>query len=309
MANRPVRQHHRVEAALAQIVDDLLHRHHRTLGGEHGFLLHAEHALDQHIAGLVGALRMDHRHVRPVRRYRRQLLAGERASHALDLGIHLRQIAADIAAEDGAGQTGGARLIGVGHGGVRMLFQFQLLRPAVFHGIAETVQRADARIAAPRKDELVDAAHADQLVVDQVRRHADQSEMFAALADDLVAGGMRNEVGEAFQRHRVAVANGGLDGFGERRNTRHTVLLPGCGPVFTAPPRTGSNGAMLRLTADFKRSSRTWSSQVRFTRPAAIDRFAQRPRTGSESDDASNYGLSLNEPRPAFDWMPRMRGA
>ncbi len=58
------------------------------------------------------------------------------------------------------------------------------------------------------KTSLVDAAHADQLVVDQVRRHADQRQMLAALADDLVAGGMRNEMGEAFQRHRVAVADG-----------------------------------------------------------------------------------------------------
>jgi hypothetical protein len=49
-----------------------------------------------------------------------------------------------------------------------------------------------------------------------------------------VTGGMRNKVRKAFQRHRVAVANSGLDGFGERRNTRHAVLLPGCGTVFTA---------------------------------------------------------------------------
>ena len=149
VANRPVRQYHRIEAAAPEIIHDLLHRHHRTFGGEHGFLLHAEHALDQHIAGSVGALGVDHRHVRPVRRYRRQLLAGERAGHPLDLGIHLRQVAADIAAENGARQPGRAGLIGIGHGGVRMLFQFQLLRPAVFHGIAESMQRADARIATP----------------------------------------------------------------------------------------------------------------------------------------------------------------
>jgi hypothetical protein len=50
--------------------------------------------------------------------------------------------------------------------------------------------------------------------------------MLAALADDLMAGGMRNKVGEAFQRHRVAVANGILDGFGKRRNTRHADCFP-----------------------------------------------------------------------------------
>jgi len=174
-----------------------------------------------------------------VRRDRRQLLAGERTNHALDLGIHLRQVAADITAENRARQPGRAGLVGIGHGGMRVLFQFQLLRPAVLDRIAEAVQRADARIAAPRENKLVDAAHADELVVDQVRRHADQSETLAALADDFVAGGMRNKVREAFQRHRVAIANSGLDGLGERRNTRHAILLPGYGTVFTAGHRQG----------------------------------------------------------------------
>ena len=41
--------------------------------------------------------------------------------------------------------------------------------------------------------------------------------MLAALADDLVAGGMRDQMGEAFHRHRVAVADGGFHGLGERQ--------------------------------------------------------------------------------------------
>ena len=197
-----------------------------------------------HVAGAVGALRVDHRDVRPVRRNGGELFAGERAGDALDLGIHLRQVAADIAAEHRAGQARGARLVGVGHGGVRMLLDFELVRPAVLDRVAETMQRADARIAAPGKHQLVGAAHADELVVDQVRRHADQRQVLAALADDLVAGGMGNEMGEAFHRHRVAVADGGLDGFGERRNTRHARLLPGCGTVFTAGHRQGQMAEM-----------------------------------------------------------------
>ena len=115
-----------------------------------------------------------------------------------------------------------------------MFFQFELLRPAVLDRVAETIKRADAWVAAPGKNQLVDAAHADELVVDQVRRHAYQRKALAALADDFVPRGMRNKVGEAFQRHRIAVADGGLDGLGERRNTRHAILLPGYGTVFTA---------------------------------------------------------------------------
>ena len=37
----------------------------------------------------------------------------------------------------------------------------------------------------------------------------------AALADDLVAGGERDEMGETLHRHRVAVADRGGDSVGE----------------------------------------------------------------------------------------------
>ena len=42
-------------------------------------------------------------------------------------------------------------------------------RPVVLDRVAEAVQRADARVPAPREDELARAARADQLVVDRRR--------------------------------------------------------------------------------------------------------------------------------------------
>ena len=129
------------------------------------------------LPGLVGALGVDHRHVGPVRRNRGKLFAGEWARHTFDFGIHLRQVAADIAAENRTRQTGRARFIGIGHGGVRMFFQFELVRPAVLDCVAQAMQRADAGIAAPGKHQLGDAAHADELVVDEIRRHPDQREV------------------------------------------------------------------------------------------------------------------------------------
>ena len=80
-------------------------------------------------------------------------------------------------------------------------------RPAVLDRIAQPMQRADAGIAAPREGQLARAAHADHLVVDQVRRHADQVQVAPALADDLVPGGERDQVGEAFQRDARAVGD------------------------------------------------------------------------------------------------------
>ena len=50
----------------------------------------------------------------------------------------------------------------------------------------------------------------------------------AALADDLVAGGMRDQMGEAFDGDGVAIADVGLNRFGERGNSRHWNKYPGC---------------------------------------------------------------------------------
>ena len=94
---------------------------------------------------------------------------------------------------------------------------------------------------------LVDAAHADHLIVDEIRRHADQRQVFASLADDLVAGGMRNEMGEPLQSHGIAIANGGFDGFGERGNTRHVYTVSRLRTRIYGWPPAGSNGGCIKL--------------------------------------------------------------
>ena len=50
-------------------------------------------------------------------------------------------------------------------------------RPAVLHRVAQAMQRSHAGIAAPGKLQLRGAAGADQLIVNQVRRHADQRQV------------------------------------------------------------------------------------------------------------------------------------
>src|SRR3979490_3522680 len=105
-----------------------------------------------------------------------------------------------------------------------MLLIGERARPAILDRVAHAVARADAWIAGPEKHRLVGAAHADELVIDQVGRHADQREAPAALADDLVAGGVRNEMGEAFHRERVAVADIGLHGGRQGHELSHQTL-------------------------------------------------------------------------------------
>jgi hypothetical protein len=112
-----------------------------------------------------------------------------------------------------------------------VLLDLQRTRPAVLHGVAEAVQGANTRVSAPGEDQLPGATHPDHLVVDEVRGHPDQGQVPSPLADDLVAGGARNEVREAFEGYRVAV----VDQFGYRlAQGRHFAQLlasfPGAAP-------------------------------------------------------------------------------
>jgi len=80
-----------------------------------------------------------------------------------------------------------------------MLFDLERLRPALLDGIPEAMQRADARVASPGENQLLRAAGANQLVVEEIRRHPNQRQVADALTDDLVARRERNEMREALE--------------------------------------------------------------------------------------------------------------
>src|SRR5438445_6345834 len=112
-----------------------------------------------------------------------------------------------------------------------MLLDCNRYRPASLVGISETVKRAHAGIADPGEDELIGTTHADELIVDEVGRHPDESEMAPSLANDLVPGREGNEMGKPFHGDCVAVAQGRFHRFGETEETRHggisdTAALP-----------------------------------------------------------------------------------
>ncbi len=161
----PGGQDDRVRAEALEAIDDLLDGDDCRPRRQHGFLLHPDDALEQHVAGAVGLLRVNDRHVRPMRRHRRQLLARERTSDELDVRVHLREIGSEVAAEEGGRHAGGAGGVGVRHGGVAVLFDLERPRPAPLDGVAQAMERSDAGIAAPGEHQLARAAAADHLVV------------------------------------------------------------------------------------------------------------------------------------------------
>ena len=71
------------------------------------------------------------------------------------------------------------------------------------------------------------AAHADELIVNEVGRHPDEGETAPPLADDLVPGREWNEMGEPLHGNRIAVPEGLFHGFGKTEETRHASQLTG----------------------------------------------------------------------------------
>ncbi len=91
------------------------------------------------------------------------------------------------------------------------------------------VQRADTRVAQPGKDELARDAGGHHLVVHEVRGEATKCQVAPLLANDLVAGRETNQVREALDRDRVAVAHDLGHGVAHRRDlaVTHVAMIAG----------------------------------------------------------------------------------
>ena len=74
-----------------------------------------------------------------------------------------------------------------------------------------------------REHELPRAAHPDQLVVDDVGRHPHERQVAPPLPDQLVAGGVRDQVREALERDGVSVVHELAHRFGERDGLGHRL--------------------------------------------------------------------------------------
>ena len=196
----------------------------------------------------VGLLRVEDGDVRPERGDGGEDLAGVGAGDAADLGVDARQVGADVAAQHPERQARGAGRVGGGHPRVRVLGDRERARPAVLDRVAQAVERAHARVAAPGEGEGPGAAGADHLVVDDVGRHAHEVQVAPALADDLVPGGEGDEVGEALEGQRLPVPDVLRDRLPETRP----------GPWLT-PPRSGTARAGRAAGSRRSRSPCRWS--------------------------------------------------
>ena len=220
--HREVRQHDVVHRG-RNLVDDRLDGDEQLRRGECGLARGADDPVDRDIAAAVRALRVQDRDVGIDRGHGRDLLAGVGAGDVPDARILLRKIGADVAAEHPERQARGARAVGNRHGGVAVLVDLERARPVVLDRVAQAMQRADTGIAAPGESQLARAAGPDQLVVDEVRRHAHEVQVAPALANQLMAGRKGNEMREALEREAGAVRNVRRDRLRKRQELRHSL--------------------------------------------------------------------------------------
>ena len=204
-----------------EAIDDLLDGDEGSVGGEDRFLLHAEDAPEGHVAGPVGLLGVNDGHVRTQCGHRRQPFSGERTGHRLDRCRALLEPGARVSPQHGERESRRAGHIAIGQTGVAVLFDLEGRRPSVLDGVAEPVQAANARVAAPGEDQLAGAAHPDELVEDHVGGQSHQGQVPPALANDLLAGRVWDEVGEAFHGHAVAVMDKPANGVREAEQFSH----------------------------------------------------------------------------------------
>src|SRR4029077_13723795 len=152
-------------------------------------LLHADDPPHLHVSLSIRTLRMDDGGVGHQGGNGCQHLTGERTLDRPD-GVGVRgQIRAGVAPKDGKREAGGSGEIPVGHARVTVLLQLESTRPTVFDGIAKTVERADSGVTSPGEHELDCAPHAEELVVYEIRVHANQDELAPSLPNDFMARG------------------------------------------------------------------------------------------------------------------------
>jgi len=207
--DHPRGENERIHVGL-QCLDLFLHRDEQLARRQRRLFRRPDDAADEHVAAGIDLLRVQDRDIGSERRNECKRGVRERAGQCLHgRTLNACEIGRGIAAHEPTRQAARARLVGHRHLGVCEFCELERLRPAALDRIAQAMERADAGISTPGEGQPRRATHADQLVVYQVWRHADQVQAAALLADDLVPGGKGNQVSEALERNARAILDVG----------------------------------------------------------------------------------------------------
>ena len=176
------------------------------------------------VAVRIGALNVNDGDIRMQSRHGDDFTSRVWVHHRAVAGVDPRQVGGAGRVHGQERQAGRAGRQSGDHAEVRVLLPFQA---SVLHRRSQGTQRPDAGIAGVRKDDLAGAAGGDHLIVDQVRRSPCQRQVLTTLADDLMAGGERDEVGEAGGVDQIAIVDEGRHGFPQAGELGHRAEPPG----------------------------------------------------------------------------------
>ena len=166
------------------------------------------------------------------------------------VGVCCGQVGARVPAQHRERQPGRAGDVAVGHARRGCAPRSRAARASALAS-ASRMRCSEPTPGLPpqEKTSLRGAARADELVVDQVGGHPDQGEVAPPLPDDLVARGERDEVGEAFQRDGVAVADQPRHRLRQRHDLRHEGKASGRRRTPHPPECKGSPSRAIRRAA------------------------------------------------------------
>ncbi len=118
---------------------------------------------------------------------RQELFARERTHYYLRVFSIFGEIGAPISAQYREGNPRGTGDIPIRHDSVGVFLEFKGHRPFILHGVAKSIQRAGTGVTSPGKDKSAGAPSANEHVVNQIRGHPDEFEIFSPLPNDLFA--------------------------------------------------------------------------------------------------------------------------
>ena len=151
-----------------------------------------------------------------------------RPGHGDDAGVGRRQVAAGVGAQREEGEAGRPGGVAADHPEVAVLLDLEGRRVGVLDAPPDGVQRPRPRVAHPREHQAGDDPGGHQLVADHVGGEPAQGEVAPSLPDQLVPGGVADEMGEALDRHGVAVGDQPADGLAHGGDLAHPSPSSDC---------------------------------------------------------------------------------
>src|SRR6266700_427925 len=169
---------------------------------------------------LIGPLCLDNCHIRVERGHHCHFSIPIGAFNKLNLLINTWHVRAKVASQREEREASCSGNVAPYHAIMGVFFKFKWSGNVFFDGTTKAMQWANAGVAQVAEHHLPRYACRHHLIVDQVRRHPNQRQVAAVLANDLMSSGKTDEGSKAFNSNRHPV----MDILGDRLFQRESFI-------------------------------------------------------------------------------------